>query len=94
MHCLTSSVMTSERASKNESERKKTMEEKKIVLFIHDGVIEGGFTSDPSIKVVASVFDTGVDSQEGEDKFWEQCKEEGLKMFAPDSIHYEKGERK
>ena len=91
MHCLTLSVMNSEQANKNK-ERKKTMKEK-IVLFIHDGVVSGGFTSDPSIEVVTSVFETDLDSQEGEDKFWEQCKEEGLQQFDPDIIHYKEGER-
>lgn len=63
--------------------------DKKIVLFIHDGVIAGGFTSDPGIKVIVSDFDSCVDSQDGEDDFWEQCKADGLVLFDPEIIHFE-----
>lgn len=49
------------------------MPEKKVVLFLHDGVLSGGFTSDPDIKVVVSVFETDLDSKEGEDAFWTKC---------------------
>ena len=63
--------------------------EKKIVLFIHDGVIAGGFTSDQEIKVIVSDFDSCIDSAEGEDKFWEQCRTDGLAYFDPEIIHFE-----
>lgn len=64
--------------------------EKKVVLFLHDGILGGAFTSDPEIKVVVSIFETDLDSKEGEDAFWTKCKEEGLQQFEPEIIHYEK----
>lgn len=64
-------------------------EEKKVVLFIHDGVIEGGFTSDPSIKVVISDFDSDLDDPKKENEFWDKCRQDGLTQFAPELRHFE-----
>lgn len=69
--------------------KESTCSQGKVVLFLHDGVLSGGFTSDPDIRVVVSVFETDLDSKEGEDAFWTKCKEEGLRQFEPEIVHYE-----
>ena len=61
--------------------------EKKVVLFMHDGVLEGAFTSDPEIHVTVSIFETDLDSKEAENEFWSQCEQKGLKQFTPCIYH-------
>lgn len=63
------------------------MNEKKIVLFLHDGVIEGGFTTDSSARVTICDFDRELDDQEAENAFWKECENKGMELFAPDIYH-------
>lgn len=61
--------------------------EKKVVLFVHNGVISGGFTSDTSIHVTVCDFDSDMDDQTAENVFWDQCETEGMTQFEPEIYH-------
>ena len=65
------------------------MSKSKVVIFIHDGIVEGAFRSDDDVEVVISDFDRCRDDQSQEDAFWKKCGEEGLKQFTPCIQHYE-----
>lgn len=68
-----------------------SQEEKKpgaeVVVFVHDGLIEGGFTTDPSVHVTVCAFDQDHDDEDAEDDYWKECEADGMQYFDPDIYH-------
>ena len=62
-------------------------EEKKVVLFLHDGVISGGFTTDPEIHVTVCDYDRDLDDAETKNAFWDECKGKEMLQFEPVIMH-------
>lgn len=58
-----------------------------IALFVHNGVIEGGFTTDSGIKVTVCDFDSDMDDEAAENAYWDECRKCGMKQFAPNIYH-------
>lgn len=63
----------------------------KVVLFVHNGIVEGGFLSNPDIQVAIVDFDSDIDDQDAENALWRKCKDKGMKQFEPNIIHPERG---
>lgn len=68
-------------------EAREEAKEKKLVIFLHDGVIEGGFTNDDSVSVTMCEFDSDLDDKDAENRFWNECQQRGMKSFQPDIYH-------
>ena len=58
-----------------------------ITLFLHNGVIEGGFTTDTGIKVTVCDFDSDMDNEAAENAYWDECRACGMLQFAPNIYH-------
>ena len=58
-----------------------------VIIFVHNGVVEGGFVSDSNIKVTICDFDSEFDSQEAENQFWQKCRDSGLIQIYPELYH-------
>ena len=66
------------------------MSKQKVVIFVHNGVVESAFTSDPDIEVTISNFDSEYDDQDREDAFWSECQNNNMHQVAPEIIHFER----
>ena len=66
------------------------MSKQKVVVFVHNGVVEGVFTSAPDIEVTISNFDSEYDDQEREDAFWRECQNNNMHQVNPEIIHFER----
>lgn len=60
---------------------------RKTVIFMHDGVFEGAFTTDPDAELIISIFDKDVDSKDAEDRLWKECQKSGMRHFVPTIYH-------
>ena len=67
-----------------ETEPTPAAKQDKVVIFIHDGVVEGVFTSNKNIKVVISDFISDLDDPKQENELWTTCQNTGLKLLAPE----------
>ena len=61
-----------------------------ITLFLHNGVLEGGFTTDKAIEVTVCDFDSDIDDESAENSYWDECKKSGMQQFAPYIYHPQK----
>lgn len=61
----------------------------KVTVFIHDGIVEGVFSSSPDTSVCIIDFDRDLGEQEIEDARWKACQESGMHLITPEIDHCE-----
>ena len=61
----------------------------KVTVFIHDGIVEGVFSSSPDTSVCIIDYDRDLGEQEIEDARWEACQESGMHLITPEIDHCE-----
>ena len=61
----------------------------KVTVFLHDGIIEGVFSSAQEMQVCIIDFDRDTGDQDYENARWDACKAAGMKLINPEIDHCE-----
>ena len=58
-----------------------------VIVFIHDGTVEGVFATSADTHVCIVDFDKDSGDQDYENALWAACRERGLNLIGPEFDH-------
>lgn len=64
--------------------------DKEVTVFLHDGIIEGVFSSSPDTQVCIIDFDRDLGEQALENVRWDECRAAGMHLIIPEIDHCDK----
>ena len=64
----------------------------KVIVFLHDGIIEGVFSSSADTQVSIVDFDRHLGEQTLDNTRWDECRAAGMQLIIPEIDHCDKEE--